>query len=251
MELLWLQSKLWQATSVNSWTQPYHHMSPRNIKTFEQYDYIIDIGQRASGELSILSRKNILQNKININTHLQVVAVSASLHKTITICSLLIPPYDPIIENALNNLIEQFPKPFILMGDFNSHNIIQGSKTTNKRGQILEKIINSNNLCLHNQNSQTHLNPFSGSYSVIDLTLNDPSMFTDYNWRIYKDSCSSDHYPIIIENSTIKSSEPQIKPPRWNFKRANWKSYKKLCLTLIPESNKNQEEYILPTPSLA
>ena len=99
------------------------------------------------------------------------------------------------------------------MGDFNSHNIIWGSKTTNKRGQILEKIINSNNLCLLNQNSQTHLNPSSGSFSAIDLTLSNPSIFTDYNCRVYKDPCSSDHYPIILENSTIKNSEPQIKPP--------------------------------------
>ena len=132
------------------------------------------------------------------------------------------------------------------MGDFNSHNIIWGSKMTNKRGQILEKIINSYNLCLHNQNSQTHLNPSSGSFSAIDLTLSDPSIFTDYNWRVYKDPFGSDHYPIIMENSTIKNSEPQIKPLWRNFKRANWKSYKKLCLTtLIPESNTNQEEPII------
>ena len=58
---------------------------------------------------------------------------------------------------------------------------------TNKRGQILEKITNSNNLCLHNQNSQTHLNPSSGSFSAIDLTLSDPLIFIDYNWRVYKD----------------------------------------------------------------
>ena len=102
------------------------------------------------------------------------------------------------------------------------------------RGQILEKLINCNDLCLHNQNSQTHLNPSSGSFSAIDLTLSEPSMFTDYNWRVYKDPCDSDH------------TEPQLKPPRWNFKRANWKSYKKLCLTtLIPESNTDQEEPII------
>ena len=142
--------------------------------------------------------------------------------------------------------MEQLPKTFILIENFNSHNIIWGSKTINKRGQILKTIINSNNLCLHNQNSQTHLNQSSGSFSAIDLTLSDPSIFTDYNWRVYKDLCGSDHYPIIMKNSTIKNSEQQIKPPRWNFKRANWQSYKKLCLTtLIPESNTNQEEPII------
>ena len=160
------------------------HSDKLNIKTFEQYDYMHNTGQRASGGVSILIRKDIPQNKISINTHLQAITVSATLHKTVTICSLYIPPHHPINENELNTLIQKLPKPFILMGDFNSHNIIWVSKTTNKRGQILEKIINRNNLCLYNQNSQTHLNPSSGSFSAIDLTLSDPSIFTDYNWRV-------------------------------------------------------------------
>ena len=110
------------------------HSDKLTIKTFEQYDDLHDTRQRASGGVSILIRKDIPQNKININTHLQAIAISAFLHETVTICSLYIPPYDPINENELNNLIEQFPKPFI-----NSHNIIWWSKITNKRGQILQK----------------------------------------------------------------------------------------------------------------
>ena len=115
------------------------------------------------------------------------------------------------------------------MIDFNSHNIIWGSKTTNKRSQILEKIINSNSLCLHNQKSQTHrlgkydkthLDPSLGSFSAIELTLNDPSIFIDYNWRVCKGPCSSDHYPLLMENSTIKKKLGTT----WNFKRANWQS---------------------------
>ena len=186
------------------------HSNKLNIKTFEQYDYIIYTGQRVSGGVSILIRKDIPQNNININTQLQAIAVSVTLYKTVTICLLYIPPHDPINENELNNLIEQLPKPFIMMGDFNSHNIIWESKTTNRS---FEKIINSDNSCLHNQNSQTHVNPSSASFSAIDLILSDPSIFTDYNWRVYKYPCSSDHYPIITENSTIKNSEPLIKPP--------------------------------------
>ena len=147
MELPWLQSKL-RVASINSRTQTYRHMSSRNLKkhtdkpnmkTFEQYDYTHDTRQRASGRVSILNGKDILQNKININTHLQAIAFSANQLKSVTICSLYIPPHDPINVNELNSLIEQLPKQFILMRDFNSHNIIWGSKTTNKRGQILEK----------------------------------------------------------------------------------------------------------------
>ena len=79
------------------------HSDKLNIKTFEQYNYIIDTEQRASGGVSIVIRKDISQNKISINTHLQAIVVSATLYKTFTICS----PHGPI--NELNNLIEQLP----------------------------------------------------------------------------------------------------------------------------------------------
>ena len=72
-----------------------------NTKTLEQYDYIHDSGN--SGGVSILIRKNILQNKINIKTHLQAIVVSATLHETVSICSLYIPHY-PINKKYLNNL---------------------------------------------------------------------------------------------------------------------------------------------------
>ena len=58
-------------------------------------------GQRASGGVSILIRNDIPQNRININTLLQAISVSATLHKIVTICSLYIPPYNLINEKEL------------------------------------------------------------------------------------------------------------------------------------------------------
>ena len=52
--------------------------------------------EKKLGGVSILIRKNVPQSKININTHLQAIAVSATLHKTVSIYSLYIPPHDPI-----------------------------------------------------------------------------------------------------------------------------------------------------------
>ena len=119
------------------------------------------------------------------------------------------------------------------MGDFNSHNILWGSRTTNKRGQTLEKIINNNNLCLHNQKAQTHLSSSSGTFSAIDLTLSDPATFIEYNWRVHEDSCGSDHFPIIIENTKPGKSDPQTvsKTPRWNSKKQTGKPTKNYALT--------------------
>ena len=75
------------------------HSDKPNRKTFEKYDYIQDTEERASGRVSILIRKNVPQN--NINTHLQAIAVSATLHKTVSIYSQYIPPHDPINEKTI------------------------------------------------------------------------------------------------------------------------------------------------------
>ena len=89
----------------------------------------------------------------------------------------------------------------------------------NKREQILEEIINNKNLCLHNWKSQIHLDPSSGLSSAIDLTLSEPSIFIDYNWRVYKDPCVSDYYPVIMENSTIKKLGTTNKTPTMAFQK--------------------------------
>ena len=44
----------------------------------------------------------------------------------------------------MNKLIEQIPKPHLLLGDLNSHSTVWGYQKTNKD---LEKVISTNDLC--------------------------------------------------------------------------------------------------------
>ena len=117
-----------------------------NIKHFQSYNH--KDGHRATGGASILIRKDRPQQQINIDSECQVIAVKTTLHKPVNICFIYIPPHVPINDKKLNKLIEQFPKPHILLGDLNSHNIIWGCLKTNKKGTDPEKVINSNNLYL-------------------------------------------------------------------------------------------------------
>ena len=54
----------------------------------------------------------------------------------------------------------------------------------NKKGKDLEKIIYTNNLCILNNKSNIYLNPFTGSCSVIDLTLWNPMTSMNYEKSI-------------------------------------------------------------------
>ena len=96
---------------------------------------------RASGGVAVIVNNSAPHHSVKLNTTLQAVAVSISLNKTVTLCSFYFPPSSQIDTKKLDHLIDQLPKPFILMGDFNSHHTLWGSKDTNDRGRIIEEFI--------------------------------------------------------------------------------------------------------------
>ena len=63
-----------------------------NIRDFITYNYINSEGQRPSGGSSVLDHSSCPQREIKLVTNLQAVAVSVTLDKEITICSVYIPP---------------------------------------------------------------------------------------------------------------------------------------------------------------
>ena len=161
--------------------------------------------------------------KIDVNTNLQPIAIKASLNKSITICSIYIPPNKRISQNDLENLLLQLPQPYIIhvCGDFNGHSELWGCSDTNDRGEISEDFITENNLCLFNSNQHTYLHPGSGSFTAIDLSLCHPSLYL-----VCEDSHGSDHFPIIMYETEETNSD---KIPKWNFKNANWEKFNILC----------------------
>ena len=90
-----------------------------------------------------------------------------------------IPINSNIVELEFEDLIQQLPIPFILIGDFNSHGQIWDSRY--KWDITIENFMNKNNICLLNNKSPTYLHPTTGTRSIIDLTLSDPTIYLDYN----------------------------------------------------------------------
>ena len=214
-----------------------------NMKNYYSYNYIKQYTDRPCDRSSIIINKNIPHSEITLNTNMQAVAISATLHKTITVCSVYIPPNKEPKQLELNKLIEQLPRPFVIMGDFNSHNEIWGSKKTDKKGKVIESLLNQDQLCMYNNKSNTYLHPATGTYSAIDLSIWDLSLFLDCNWKVHDDTCGSDNFPILLENTTDELSQ---RTPSWNRGKANWDGFKTSCLAqLTSEANKNNEEYIL------
>ena len=95
-----------------------------NIKDFNVYNYIYSDGQKPSGGSSSFVRSCLPQRQIKITTQLQAVAVSVTLDKEITVCSIYMPPSFSLRSEQLQSLLGQLPSPYLSVGDFNGHSIL-------------------------------------------------------------------------------------------------------------------------------
>ena len=197
-----------------------------SLKYHSIYQLNFNAGNRAREGVAVVVNNSVPHRTVNVSTTLQATVVNISLNKTITICSIYLPPSTPIDFTELDKLIEQLPKPFILMGDFNVHSTLWGCRDTNVKGREIEDFISKHDLCLINDKSHTYLHPASGSYSSLDLTICCPEVAPHFTWKVDKDLHGSDHFPIVI--SEVGPSV-QERPQRWKLHKANWEQFKLHC----------------------
>ena len=117
-------------------------MSPGNIfktthnvsfKNYSIYYHIETENQKTSGGSSILVKSNVSHRQIDINSNLQAVVINVTLSKSLTICSVYLPPHCNFSKQDLENLKHQLLRPYILVGDFNSHSKLWGCMDTNDK----------------------------------------------------------------------------------------------------------------------
>ena len=111
------------------------------FKNFKTNHHIHSDCLRASGGSSVLVNLSLPQREIKLKADLQAVAVSVTLEKEITICSVYIPPSFSLRSEHLNSLLQQLPSPYMLLGDFNGHNVLWGSNDDDHRGELIKDFI--------------------------------------------------------------------------------------------------------------
>ena len=144
-----------------------------------------------------------LFSEVQLNTPLQAVAARLTLSKAVTVCNIYIPPSVDVSLSDLEQLIQQLPDSFVLVGDFNAHSPLWGDVRQDSRGQMVEKLLDDYNLCLLNTGEPTYRHHSHHSFSVPDLSICDPSLILEFDWLTHNDLCGSDHFPIILK--TLKT----------------------------------------------
>ena len=187
--------------------------------------YALLKGNCPAGEAALLINQRVVHTELTLNSTLHAVAATVTLNKTFTICSIYLTPGETITKLSLENLIDQLPRPFLLLGDFNAHSPVWGDSRRDGRGKLIESILQDNDLILLNSKSPTFLHSAYNSTSAIDLSVASPTIALDFQWSVHDDLCGSDHFPIFLTSH----AEDNTTHPRYNFKKANWNLFGDLC----------------------
>ena len=198
------------------------------LRGFKSYLKIKEVlpNQKAHGGVGVLVSNKCQSHEIQLNTPLQAIAVSVKLFKRITVCSFYVPPNANTgsFQKDLENLIEQLPKPFLILGDFNARSPLWYCEHTDARGEAIEKILYERDLYLLDQNKDTHYYKVNGQLktSHIDLSLCSTSLLLDFEWGLYDQPLDSDHFPVWLRSG--RKRRPTTFP-KWVFKKADWEKF--------------------------
>ena len=100
--------------------------------------FILIVCLSPSGGTLIFVKSFFPQRKIDLQTNLQATAISVTLAREITICSVYIPPSFSLNSQHLDNLLQQ------QHCDFNGHNVLWGGQNNDSRGELIENFITKN-----------------------------------------------------------------------------------------------------------
>lgn len=179
---------------------------------------------------AILVSRRVQYSTVTLNTNLQAVAVTLYLDRSYTVCSLYL-PHVPIIKRDVENLIDQLPPPFLLLGDMNAHSPIWGSSRTNQHGQVFEDIMQDRPIYLLSTGEPTYYHVQTGTSSCIDLSFTSIQCSDDFEYRIMDDLHGSDHFPIAIIFKERPNNITAL--PRFKIRNADWSMFKRLTQTDI------------------
>ncbi|GFV94168.1 probable RNA-directed DNA polymerase from transposon X-element [Trichonephila clavipes] len=188
----------------------------------------LTIPSTVSGGVCIFTSLDVPSSALPLHTSLQAVAVRIHSTSLITVCCLYLPPNTVIHQHDLNNLLDQLPAPFIILGDFNGHSTLWGSAKTNPRGRQIEQVLSDHCLCLLNHEEPTYFHEPTRSFHTIDLAICSPSLLPHLNLSVEKDLYNSDHFPVILSHD----SDPGGKtfPPTYSYRRADWAFFTQLAV---------------------
>lgn len=194
----------------------------------------IFVGKNAKNEhggVGILIKNNIKFKvlKTTFYQNIQFIAISIiTVCGPVSVLCVYCPPNNSSISlSTLRKIILQLPKPCLVSGDFNAHNIAFGCDTSNSRGRELFDIFDDADLCILNTGDPTTISRPGNNASAIDVTCVSPDIAPLCEWYVGDDSLGSYHLPTFVNiiTSTQKYTV-QESIHKYLYNKTNWNMYK-------------------------
>ena len=99
--------------------------TPISLRGYQVHAHYGTYDARPHGGVAVMVRHDVPCQPITLRTTLQVRAVRVGLRRPYTIASVYLPP-DNLDIHELEDLLQQLPQPFLLLGDFNGRHHLWG-----------------------------------------------------------------------------------------------------------------------------
>ena len=179
-------------------------LKENKIVTFKGYssyhNYASEINGVVHGGSAILVNSTP-HRQLNLQTCLQAVAIRVTLCKTITVCSIYLPPSVAFNSNNFNDLLSQLPSPVLITSNFNWHSTLWHGTKLDRRGKMVEDILTKHNLCVLNYTSPTYIH-----LPQVHLRL----LILVYVVRIFFWTYSGKHSKTCVAVIIIRSQYPMV-----------------------------------------
>ena len=201
-----------------------------NIPHFSQYNAYAN-GERRHGGVGIYIKNVLPHHAIQLQSPLQAVACLVRLGNIrICVCSLYLPPNEPLNAHELEALIQELPEPLLLCTDANSGHMLWGANRCDRRGLVFERIIRRYGLAVLNDGRPTRMDDYTGLDSHIDVTLSSGSVAQYLTWSTDQDLHDSDHFPIyVVIHLGLGNNQNNDMFHGWNLPKANWNEFQEKC----------------------
>ncbi|XP_072403308.1 apolipophorins-like [Diabrotica undecimpunctata] len=167
-----------------------------------------------------LVKKSLVANVFPVNSNIETIVIEITAPVPIFICNIYLSSSSSATNEDLKSLIEQIPSHRIIVGDFNGHNFIWGSKRTDYRGKLLEKVMQDLQLNFLNDGSPTRFNICTGESFVIDLSFCDPGLAPRLSWNVLEYTYGTFN-SVILQSAELfigktKPIKNHVPVPWWN-----------------------------------
>ena len=165
--------------------------------------------------LAIMIHNSTAHTILPLNANLHAMACIVGITNTFTICNLYLNPNENPPIQDLNNLINQLPPPFLILGDINGRHPSVGWRPDQPAWSDCGEPFPQQRY--HHTKHRIYDTLSRPNWNVFFISICSAATAQHFQWRVLGDLYGSDHYPIVMKHLR---AEPVTREPQYIYKKS-------------------------------